>query len=138
MCAVFFNLRMAFDSVPHNLLLNKLAEINTDPHLINWIADYLRDRKQYVGVNGASSNPLPVISGVPQRSILGPLLFSIFLDGITSVSISNDSMLLYADDILLYCMIRNHQARIHIQQDINSLHNWIQEKCLQFNASKCK
>ena len=137
-CAVFFDLRKAFDSVPHKLLLNKLVEINTDPHLIKWIADYLRDREQYVGVNGASSNPLPVVSGVPQGSILGPLLFLIFIDGITSVSISNGSMLLYADDILLYRVIRNRQDLVHIQQDINSLHNWIQEKYLQFNASKCK
>ena len=124
--------------MPHKLLLNKLVEINTDPHLIKWIADYLRDREQYVGVNGASSNPLPVVSGVPQGSILGPLLFLIFIDGITSVSISNGSMLLYADDILLYRVIRNRQDLVHIQQDINSLHNWIQEKYLQFNASKCK
>ena len=64
MCAVFFDLRKVFDSMPHKLLLNELVEINTDPHLIKCIADYLREHYN-VGVNGASSSPLPVISGVP-------------------------------------------------------------------------
>ena len=137
-CAVFFDLRKAFDSVPHRLLMDKLAEINTNPHLLKWIADYLRDRKQFVGVNGASSAPLPVISGVPQGSILGPLLFLIFIDGITRVPLSNGTMLLYADDLLLYRAIRDYHDIMYIQQDINLLQSWIQENCLQFNALKCK
>ena len=96
------------------------------------------DRKQFVGVNGASSAPLPVISGVPQGSILGPLLFLIFIDGITRVPLSNGTMLLYADDLLLYRAIRDYQDIMYIQQDINLLQSWIQENCLQFNALKCK
>ena len=86
-------------------LMDKLTEIDTEPLLIRRIADYLWDRKQFVGVNVAFT-PLPVISGVPQGSILGPLLFLIFET--TSVPLSDGTMVLYSDDFLLYHAIRDH------------------------------
>ena len=105
--AVFFDFTKAFDSVPHKPLIEKLQAIGLDVYLVQWITDYLTNRTQFVVVNGVSSKPLSVISGVPQGSVLGPLLFLIYINGITELPLSPESKLvMYADDILLYRPIR--------------------------------
>ena len=101
--AVFFDLTKAFDSVPHRHLINKLETIGLDEHLIKWITNYLTDRCQSVALNGQTSESLPVISRVPQGSVLGPLLFLLYINDVNDLILSPGSKLvLYADDILLY------------------------------------
>ena len=103
MCAVFFDLRKAFDTVPHRPLLDKLHSFGIDPNLISWICSYLTERKQHVIYDGVLSNGIPVLSGVPQGSVLGPLVFLIYIDDVTLEHLSQDSMLnLFADDMLLF------------------------------------
>ena len=102
-CAVFFDLRKAFDSVPHRALLEKLKQLNLNPVLIRWICSYLMGRRQKVVVDGESSGTISVDSGEPQGSVLGPLLFLIYIDDIVNTSLSPGSKIsLYADDMMLF------------------------------------
>ena len=91
--AIFFDFKKAFDTVPHLPLLEKLEQLGLDPCIVTWIHNYLAERRQAVVLNGASSQSAHVISGVPQGSILGPLLFLIYIDDITHANISEASKL---------------------------------------------
>lgn len=136
---VFFDLTKAFDSVPHQLLLTKLKELSLSPFLVKWIANYLTGRMQSVVIGGASSSPLPVRSGVPQGSVLGPLLFLVYVSDINDIDLSEGSKLvLYADDILLYRAIQSPEDYVALQHDINKLTAWTDTKLLKFNPKKCK
>lgn len=137
--AVFFDLTKAFDSVPHRKLLGKLQELGLNAYIVNWISDYLTNRTQSVVLNGVSSTTLPVLSGVPQGSILGPLLFLMYLNDINDTTISSGSKLvLYADDILLYRAVHSQEDYFALQQDVDTLAAWSSTKLLKFNPSKCK
>ena len=136
---VFFDLTKAFDSVPHRQLITKLKTIGLDERLILWITDYLTNRHQSVVLNGKASIPLPVISGVPQGSVLGPLLFLMYINDINDLSLSAGSKLvMYADDILLYCAISSEDDYTLLQQDVDVLGVWSLLNHLSFNTSKCK
>ena len=100
---MFFDLQKAFDAVPHRKLMCKLEKLHLHPILLTWLRNYLYGREQSVIVNGETSDPVKVISGVPQGSVLGPLLFLIYIDDITSLQLAEGTKVsLYADDMLLY------------------------------------
>ena len=101
MCVL--RLQKAFDSVPHRKLMERLSEVGFHPLILSWLCSYLSNRQQFVRVNGESSQPIVVHSGVPQGSVLGPLLFLLYINDVTKQPPSKDSRLsLYADDMSLY------------------------------------
>ena len=135
--AVFLDVKKAFDSVPHYQLIRALHSIGIQGPLLNWLRDYLTSRSQQVILDGVASNPIPVTSGVPQGSILGPLLFNIFMNSISSVPISSTThLILYADDILLFKPIDNTHDETVFQHDIQKISSWIRRLGLTPNHLK--
>ena len=96
----------AFDSVPHELLKAKLYSLGVSRQVINWVDNFLSDRSQSVVVNGTKSAPAPVLSGVPQGSVLGPVLFLSYINNI--VEAASSEVRLFADDCVCYRVIENH------------------------------
>ena len=130
---IFLDFKKAFDSVPHPDLLHKLWQFGIVGPLWSWFKDYLTNRLHYVEMDGASSGLLPVLSGVPQGSILGPLLFLIYINDLP-LSILNSSTYLFADDTKFFKSIVSFAD---IQKDIDSVSMWCQEWKLQLNLNKC-
>ena len=101
-----------------------------------WFRDYLTHRQHYVHFNGASSSLLPVISGVPQGSVPGPLLFLIYVNDIPSIAL-NSSIYMFADDTKFSKSISQFNDTAQLQSDINSLANWCRQWGLSLNLQKC-
>ena len=121
-CATFFNLTKAFDSVPHQPLLDVLSSLDIPHHLIVWLQSYITLRSQQVVVDGCSSSKSSVLSGVHQGSILGPLLFILYVNDIFQLPFSStSSIILYADDILLLCPFKSFLEFPLTQSIINIL-----------------
>ena len=121
----------AFDRVPHERLMLKLLDGKT----ARWIKAFLSKRMQSVVVNGQSSAPQPVTSGVPQGSVLGPLLFLIFINDI-SQDLQSDIRLV-ADDSILYRQIKSNEDHIIMQNDLSKLHSWSKTWQMDLNVTKC-
>ena len=134
---VFFDIHKAFDSVPHHLLINSLIDFGVSGCLLMWFKSYFSDRKQRVVLDGESSALIPVTSGVPQGSILGPLLFIVYMNSISQVPLSSGTkLLLYADDIVMYRPVNSQSDVSSLQNDVNSIHRWTIEHGLALNTSK--
>lgn len=136
---VFLDMTKAFDRVPHSKLLTKLASFGICGRLLSWFSSYLSNRTQSVHLGGASSPRAPVTSGVFQGSVLGPLLFLLYVNDIFPV-FRRGTPYLFADDIkVVFPFEPNdlHNALPHIQSDINALESWSTLWKLDFSPQKC-
>ena len=136
---VYFDFSKAFDSVSHDIILRKLkTRYGLDGRLLRFILNYLKDRKQKVVVDGESSELGDVLSGVPQGSILGPLLFILFIDDIVNEVTPGSFIILYADDTKIWRHIRNVSDILTLQQTIDNLADWATRNKMAFHPAKCK
>jgi len=117
-------------------LLQKLRSHGIDQKLINWIQDYLTNREMAVRVNGLLSRWAAVLSGVPQGSVLGPLLFLLFVNELPTWIINSIKM--FADDTKIWCRISTREDSFGLQEDLNKLISWSQTWLLRFHPEKCK
>ena len=132
---IYFDFAKAFDSVPHRRLISELESYGISGRVLNWIKNYLNERQQTVSVNGEKSDPVEVLSGVPQGTVLGPLLFVLYINDILDNTKSHGFM--FADDTKLFRQVTSKEDALVLQSDINLLDEWSKKWLLSFNKSKC-
>ena len=124
--------------VPHKRLLSKLYSYHINDDIIKWIKAYLDNRTQRVKINNCYSKWANVISGIPQGSILGPLLFIIYINELPDICDSGSQLFLYADDAKIYKHILNQQDKDIIHNDLIKLKTWADNWLINLNVVKCK
>ena len=125
----------AFDKVAHSRLLLKLRHYGIRGNTHKWISSFLQQRQQRVVVNGSHSDWVHVDSGVPQGTVLGPLLFLLFINDLPRNITS--SVRLFADDCILYRTVESPEDAKKLQQDLDTLRRWEKTWQMEFNADKC-
>ena len=121
----------------HSILLEKLQYYGVTGTSLSLLDNYLSDRCQYVEYNGHRSNTLPITTGVPQGSVLGPLLFLIYINDLPMVS-DVFNMLMYADDTTLYCNIDQNVSEEVINNELSKVSQWLAANKLSINVTKTK
>jgi hypothetical protein len=132
---VLLDFSNAFDKVSHAKLIQKLEAYGINAILVKWIKSFLTVRKQRVLIGDNSSEWEDVTSSVPQGSVLGPLLFTIFINDLPD-KIKNECRL-YADDSKLIGVIEKEEDAMYIQKDIDSMQSWAKTWQMSFNYDKC-
>ena len=120
---------------PHHRLLGKLQAYGIQGNLFHWIKEFLRERTQIVMVNGVESEPTSVQSGIPQGTVLGPLLFVVYINNILDNVESHG--LLFADDMKIYRVITKKEDAKSLQDDLHGLEKWSDKWLLKFHPDKC-
>ena len=134
---IFIDLSKAFDTLNHKILLKKLQYYGICGLENELFGSYLSDRKQYVEYNGIRSDILNISTGVPQGSILGPLLFLIYINDLPCAS-KLFHMLMYADDTTLYCNIDHTTHSQILNQELSNIYDWLSANKLSLNVAKTK
>ena len=133
---IYLDFQKAFDKVPHQRLLLKLKAHGIGDSITDWIEQWLTDRRQRVVVDGEVSNWKSVLSGVPQGSVLGPILFLIYINDLDDSITSN--VLKFADDTKLFRKVNTDVDKQHLQNDLDRLVKWSEKWQMLFNFGKCK
>ena len=133
---IYLDFQKAFDKVPHQRLILKLKSYGMGNSIINWIEQWLTDRRQRVVVDGEVSSWKSVLSGVPKGSVLGPILFLVYIndleEGVTG------KILKFADDTKLFTKTKEIGDKENLQDDIDKLVKWSEKWQMLFNFGKCK
>lgn len=136
MSAVFFDLSKAFDTVDHNRLLSKIQYVGIRGIALKWITSYLSDREQLVCVAGSTSKPKHIKTGVPQGSVLGPILFTLYVNDLPS-AVTCDRVVMYADDTCFISAANNQfELQNKVQSSIDEFSSWCHDNSLCLNANK--
>ena len=133
----YMDFMKAFDKVPHRRLLGKLEAYGIQQPVLGWITDFLSERKQCVVVNGEQSTYKAVSSGIPQGSVLGPLLFVVYINDMPEVIDKDSIVYLFADDTKLFRVVNNVADSALMQRDIDALKTWSDTWLMPFNKGKC-
>ena len=133
---LYLDFLKAFDKVPHHKFLLKLKAHGIRDGIIDWIQQWLTDRRQRVVVDGEVSNWKSALSGVPQGSVLGPLLFLIHINDLDNNITSN--LLKLADDTKVLRRVNNDGDKQHLQNNLEKLVKWSEKWQMLFKFGKCK
>lgn len=126
---------MRDDRIDHTLLPRKLHKVGIEGSLANWLMDFVRNRTQRVAFHGHLSSPCTVLAGVPQGSVLGPTLFSMYINDVTDGLKSK--AILYADDLSLIQPGISEDAVASLQNDLDACYRWSVTHSLPLNPTKC-
>jgi hypothetical protein len=136
--AVFLDFAKAFDKVPRRRLLRKVRAHGITGQQWQWIRNWLTGRRQHVVLNGIFSDWIEVLSGVPQGSVLGPLLFLIFINDIDLAAADIEALVKFADDTKVGQTIRTEADRAALQTALTNLCEWTEQWGMKLNVAKCK
>jgi hypothetical protein len=133
---IYMDFQKAFDKVPHKRLLEKIKSYGIVGPTLNWIEDFLLNRSEKVMVNGAGSEWENVTSGIPQGSVLGPILFVIYINDLPD-TVESDSYL-FADDTKIFRISKGKDDKETLQDDLTKLEEWSDKRLFKFHPEKCK
>ena len=133
----YIDFQRAFDAISHTKLIYKLSHYGIEGNLLFWIQSFLINRSQCVKINATMSNYLPTTSGVPQGSVIGPLLFSLLINDITDLFDQPATSILFADDIKIYSEIILPNDVIKFQKYLDAVHDWAKTWQIGISYSKC-
>ena len=135
---IYIDLSRAYDTLNHDILIHKLNYYGVKGSELKLFENYLSNRKQYTEVNGSKSNTQMIQTGESQGSILGTLLFLLYINDLPASS-NNFKMIIYADDTTLYCNIENREnCKDTIKKEFSSMHQWLTSNKLSLNMKKTK
>ena len=135
--AVFMDISKAFDKVWHDNLIFKLRQNGVSGRLLNLFENYLSDRKQRVVLNGAAADYDDIKSGVPQGSVLGPLLFLVYINDLEENIKSQ--IRFFADDTMLFSIVKNPvTSAIELNEDLETIRRWAHQWKMEFNPDPTK
>ena len=132
---IFLDFSKAFDKISHKFLLSKLHYYGIRNHTLSWIGAFLSSRTQTTVVTGVHSSYVKVASGLPQGSVLGPMLFLLYINDINNAIKSQ--IKLFADDGVLYRNIRNQNDQVILQNDLDTISSWAEKWLMEININKC-